>query len=257
MSTIYNKMLSTKDKPILSIIIPAYNEEAYIAPTLAAAFAATRRYEGESEIIVVDNNSTDQTRAIATASGAKVIFEAKNQIARARNAGAQAARGQCLVFVDADTLLEGDILDKVATNMADGKVIGGGAWTEPDLAGGSAWLFKYGVNMLLALGNVTVGPFLYCDREAFLRVGGFDETLYAAEEFSLARRLKEEARKQQKQWRIIKFHPGHRIITSSRKFGRFGGLGMALSNAHLLWNTQRKLRNKDECGFWYAQRKPK
>jgi glycosyltransferase involved in cell wall biosynthesis len=242
-------------KPLISIVIPAFNEAEFIADTLKSVFTAAADYAGQVETIVVDNNSTDNTGEIAASMGAKVVFEAENQIARARNVGARAANGDCLVFVDADTLIEGNILDKVATNLSSGQVIGGGAWVEPDSKGLGRLMFKYGVNYLLALRNVTVGPFLYCEREAFLRVGGFDEDLYAAEEFSLASRLKEEGKKYNKSWNIIKYDSSHRIVTSSRKFGRFGGLEMAVKNIHLLWQTDSKLRQKSECHFWYDVRK--
>jgi len=146
-------------------------------------------------------------------------------------------------------------LDKVEANLSSGRVIGGGAWVEPDSGWFGRLLFKYAINYTLALKNVTVGPFLYCDRAAFHRVGGFDEALYAAEEFSLARRLKEEGSKDHKIWKIIKYDKGHRVVTSSRKFEQFGGLEMAVQNAHLIWKPDQKIRQKDQCRFWYGTRK--
>ncbi|NOQ78330.1 MAG: glycosyltransferase, partial [Gammaproteobacteria bacterium] len=107
-------------KPSISVIIPAYNEEEFIEKTLKSVFSCVSEYVGHVEIIVVDNNSKDNTGEIAASMGAKVVFEPKNQIARARNAGAEQAMGDYLVFVDADTLLEGDILDKVSDNLSSG-----------------------------------------------------------------------------------------------------------------------------------------
>lgn len=247
---------STKSltKPTISVIIPAFNEEKYIEKTLKSVQSSAAEYDGPVEIIVVDNNSTDKTAQVAESMGVKVKFERRNQIARARNSGAENATGDYLVFVDADTLLEGDILNKVWLNLSSGEVIGGGAWVEPDSKGLAFFLFKYVFNYLLALKNVTVGPFLYCDRKAFRCVGGFDEALYAGEEFSLARLLKKEGEKTHKNWQIIKYDKAHRIITSSRRCGRFGVIGMALKNAHLLWNLKRKLKEKKECHFWYDDR---
>lgn len=251
-----NKWPSSIDRelPGISIVIPAYNEADYLELTLASAQAAAAVYGGPVEIIVVDNNSTDNTGDIARTLGATVVFEPKNQIARARNAGAAVASGDYLVFLDADTRLQGDILTKVAKNLATGQVIGGGAWIEPDSRGPGRLLFKYPVNFLLTLENVTVGPFLYCEREAFLKVGGFDEEFYAAEEFVLAKRMKAEGRKVNKAWKIIKHDKGHRVVTSSRRLGKFGGLEMALRNVHLLWKSGQKLRQKDQCSFWYRAR---
>ena len=165
---------SGRERASISVVIPAYNEANYLGGTLASVRAVADSYTVPVEVIVVDNNSSDETAGIAAAAGATVVFEPKNQIARARNAGAAAATGDYLVFVDADTRLEGDILTKVADNLGS-DAIGGGAWVEPDLTGPSRYLLRYQVNFVLMLKNVTLGPFLYCEREAFLRAGGFDE----------------------------------------------------------------------------------
>jgi glycosyltransferase involved in cell wall biosynthesis len=242
------------ENPAKSVVIPAFNEARFIAGTIRSVLDAKIRYKGSVEIIVVDNNSTDATGKIAGSLGATVVFEPINQIARARNAGARAATGDYLVFLDADTTLKGDIFDKVEANLSSGRVIGGGAWVEPDTGWLGRVLFKYAVNYALALKNVTVGPFLYCETNAFHRVGGFDEALYAAEEFSLARRLKAEGSKDYKIWKIIKYDRRHRVVTSSRKFEKFGGLEMAVGNAHLIWKPHQKLRQKDQCRFWYKAR---
>lgn len=249
--------VSAESKPLpkISIVIPAFNEAKLIATTLEAVFQARTAYQGEVEVIVVDNNSSDATGEIAASMGATVVFEPINQIARARNAGGKAASGDHLIFLDADTLIEGDILAKVARSLGSGQVIGGGAWVEPDSGWFSRLVFKYGINLILAMRNVTVGPFLYCDRRAFLEVGGFDEELYAAEEFSLAKRLKALGERTQKKWKIIRYDAGHRIVTSGRKFDKFGGLEMAARNAHLIWMPNRKLRQKNQCKFWYDVRK--
>ncbi|MEP6879988.1 MAG: glycosyltransferase, partial [Nitrosospira sp.] len=74
----------------LSIIIPAFNEERLIEPCLqsvSASLAANDRPGLTSEIIVVDNNSTDNTANLARQAGARVVFEPINQIGRARNTG--------------------------------------------------------------------------------------------------------------------------------------------------------------------------
>ncbi len=240
--------------PGISLVVPAYNEAAFIEETLRSAQRAARQYGGPVEIVVVDNNSTDATAEIAAAQGATVVFEPKNQIARARNAGAAVAKGEYLVFLDADTRIEGDVFCKIAANLASGRVIGGGAWVEPDSTGFGRWLFKYPVNFALSLAGVTVGPLLYCERESFLRIGGFDEEFYAAEEFVFARRMKAEGAKAHKAWKIIRHGKGHRVVTSHRRLGRFGGLEMAVRNAHLLFKTGTKLRQKEQCSFWYQAR---
>src|ERR1043166_7112013 len=78
----------------LSIIIPAFNEAKRITPCLQSVFAALKTKgspELETEVIVVDNNSSDATAELARKGGAQVVFEPVNQISRARNAGAKVA----------------------------------------------------------------------------------------------------------------------------------------------------------------------
>jgi glycosyltransferase involved in cell wall biosynthesis len=239
----------------ISIIIPAFNEAGYIETTLASVSRAICQYPGQVQVIVVDNNSTDATAEIARHFGAAVVFEPVNQIARARNAGAAVATGDYLIFIDADTSISGNILEKVSETLSSGKYIGGGAWVEPDSGWFPRLMFRYFINYPLSLKNVTVGPFLYCERAAFEKVGGFDESMYAAEEFSLAARLKKEGQKSSRTWKIIKHEKDHDIVTSSRKFSKFGGLEMIGHNAHLLWKPHEKLREKDHCAFWYKARK--
>lgn len=90
----------------LSVVVPAFNEERLLAGTLQhleAGIGVFERRGWASELIVCDNNSTDRTAEIARRAGARVVFEPVNQISRARNAGARAASGDWLIFVDADS----------------------------------------------------------------------------------------------------------------------------------------------------------
>ena len=75
----------------ISVIVPAFNEEKLLAQTLGHLKEAIRVFERlgcAAQLIVCDNNSTDQTSQIARDGGAEVVFEPINQIARARNTGA-------------------------------------------------------------------------------------------------------------------------------------------------------------------------
>lgn len=83
---------------MISIIIPAYNEERYLAATLEAIRAALGAI-AESEIIVADNESTDRTSEIAVRFGAKVVGEREHNIGRVRNTGAADASGELLIFI--------------------------------------------------------------------------------------------------------------------------------------------------------------
>ncbi|MET0261944.1 MAG: glycosyltransferase, partial [Rariglobus sp.] len=103
--------------PVVSIIIPAFNEEKLLETSLRAVTAAAdHAFTGAGlawELVVCDNNSTDRTAEIARAEGAKVVFEPFNQIGRARNTGAAAATGEWLLFIDADSHPSPELLTDV------------------------------------------------------------------------------------------------------------------------------------------------
>lgn len=93
-------------KADISVIIPAYNEERYVDKTLEYIERAKKVYKktgNKAEVIVINNNSSDETENIANEYGAKIVFVKENHIARAKNRGASYAEGKYLIFVDADT----------------------------------------------------------------------------------------------------------------------------------------------------------
>src|SRR5437899_1041905 len=119
----------------VSVIVPAYNEERLIGQTLEQlrrAMAAFGRAGWMSELIVCDNNSTDRTAELARQSGASVVFEPINQIARARNSGAAAASGDWLIFVDADSHPTPELFAEVAQQIQSGRCLAGGCTVKLD-----------------------------------------------------------------------------------------------------------------------------
>ena len=116
---------------MLSFIIPAYNEELELPPTIAAIRHAAENVGRPHEIIVVDDASTDGTVAVVRKAGAKLISIDRRHIAAARNAGARAAQGDILYFVDADTRINAKhIIDSLAFLRAG--YSGGSARVKPD-----------------------------------------------------------------------------------------------------------------------------
>ena len=84
-----------------SIVVPAYNEADYLDISLTSL--QQQDFDGSYEIIVVDNNSSDDTAAVATSFGVRVISEPQRGVCSARQRGAEAATGDVIVSVDADT----------------------------------------------------------------------------------------------------------------------------------------------------------
>ena len=159
----------------LSFIIPAFNEEKLLPETLKCIrqSASVLTDKGlEWEIVVCDNNSTDQTSIIARENGAKVVFEPKNQIARARNAGASIAKGQWFVFIDADSIPSPALFMDLAETIASGRVAGGGCVLE--MEGDIRWFYRFWLGMWNRMSQMmswAAGSFVY-RRAAGCRAGG-------------------------------------------------------------------------------------
>lgn len=105
-----------------SVVVPSYNEGAYIADTINSLRA--QRFRGAWEIVVVDNNCTDDTADIARGLGARVVAEPRQGVCNARQRGAEASRGEIIVSADADTIYPTDWLDNIdASFRADHRVV--------------------------------------------------------------------------------------------------------------------------------------
>src|SRR5258706_15787558 len=109
----------------ISFIIPAWNEESVLGPTLEALGIARRHLAGPSEVIVVDDDSPDRTAEIARQHGARVLGVQHRQISATRNAGARAAEGDLLIFIDADTIVTPEVVCTAVEAVRSGAVGGG------------------------------------------------------------------------------------------------------------------------------------
>src|SRR5512145_1706554 len=107
-------------RAVISFVVPAHNEELLLGRTLAAIHDAARRAERPYEIVVADDASTDRTATVAVEHGARVVPIVRRQIAAARNAGAAAAVGDILIFVDADTIVSPEVVAATLAALSDG-----------------------------------------------------------------------------------------------------------------------------------------
>ena len=200
---------------LYSVIIPAFNEENYLRPTVEAVKKAMAAINEPGELIVVDNNSTDRTAKIADELGCQVVFEKINQISRSRNAGGRKAVGRFLVFIDADTIIRPELLEATIANLDKGGCCGGGAMVEMDIELNGFWRgFVKFWNWLSAYRKIAAGSYVYCLKEGFEAVNGFSEKVFASEEIWFSRDLKKWGRKRQLKFMIIRNYP---VITSGRK----------------------------------------
>lgn len=238
----------------ISIVIPAFNEEALLGPSLVQVKSAAGvfiRQGWEVELIVCDNNSTDRTAEIARAAGARVVFEPVNQIARARNRGAAAATGDWLIFVDADSYPSAGLLGEVVEQIQSGRCLGGGTTVRMD---GKHWVAGFITrlwNCSSRMGRWLAGSFIFIEAATFRELGGFNNKYFAAEELDLSRRLKQRSRATGKAVVILHRHP---LVTSARKLRLYTLWDHLKLLVRVLFN-RRALTRRESCTLWYDGRR--
>jgi glycosyltransferase involved in cell wall biosynthesis len=239
----------------ISVVIPAYNEEKLIGSTLQSIAAAATAFVEKgwtTETIVCDNNSTDATAALARATGAKVVFEPVNQIGRARNTGAAAADGEWLIFVDADSRPTRELFSEVAGEIQSGRCLAGGCTVRMDersfLGDGGTGLW----NMISRIMRWSAGSFIFCERAAFGKIGGFNQDLFASEEIDLSKRLKKLARREGKKVVILHRHP---LLTSARKLSLYTPREYMRFFRNAIFHPRQTITSRDACKPWYDGRR--
>ena len=206
----------------LTIIIPAFNEEAYLPSTLdsiqTAATDLRSHANAEVDIIVVDNNSVDDTAAVAQSKGAKVVHEPVQGIARARNAGAGHADGDVLVFIDADVILPPSLLEEIHATMSAPVCVGGAVDVEyrPKRRFIRAYLGAW--RLLARLTGMAQGATQFCHKSVFDELGGYDEKVWIGEDADFYWALKRLARRT---GRTVRFIESPRVQASSRRFDKW------------------------------------
>ena len=239
----------------ISIVIPAFNEERLLAGTLAQVQAARQAFTAggvESELIVCDNNSTDRTAEIARAGGATVVFEPVNQIARARNRGAEVAVGDWLLFIDADSHPSAELFSDVVETIRSGRCLAGGVTIR--LEGNYRWanLVTAGWNWVSRRKRLLAGSFIFIDAAVFRTVGGFNNELFVTEELDLSARLRPVAKETGREVVILRRHP---LVTSARKIELYTGRDHLRLLWRMMWNRQAAFRDKEACHLWYDGRR--
>ncbi len=182
---------------LVSFIIPALNEETQIAQTLEAL----RRMQIPTcvrgmEIIVVDNSSIDRTAQLARDQGAIVVQVPAKSPSHARNAGARAAGGEWLAFVDADCRLAPNWLTVCGGELADDPRNVAAAAVMEMLGADRTWVERAAAQLAgggrgsvpMAVGWLPTANLLV-RRAAFDAVGGFDESLTTCEDCDLGYKL--------------------------------------------------------------------
>lgn len=217
-------------RPTISLIIPAYNEESYLPACLDAIM---RNVAGQAmEIIVVDNNSTDRTKAVIEGYPAVTyVFEPRKGITRARQAGFMASRGEIVAYVDADTHPPAGWIEQIWAEFGKRPNLAclSGPYSFYDLSGlrnmiSTGW-FVAARPLYEITGAMMVGGNFAIRRDVLEKMGGFDASIeFYGEDVDIAKRAKRHGK--------VLFSPRFVMPTSARRmkkegFARIAGIYFA------------------------------
>lgn len=242
-------------EPTVSVVIPAFNEQKLLPQTLSRLWLSLEQAgleRGQVELVVCDNASTDATADIAQRHGARVVTEAHRQIARARNTGARHARGRFLIFVDADTWPCAELIGEAVAALRSARVCGGGALVSARGMRCGLRMMIGGWNLVSRALNSACGAFVFCDAAAFRAVGGFDESLYAAEEIDLSWRLADYGRRTGQRFCLLRAHP---LETSMRKLELYQPWELLAMLVRGALNPTRAFKDRRFLDAWYDGRR--
>lgn len=238
-------------QPAIALIIPAYNEEALLPRLLRSVADARTRFDrvgGRLEVIVADNNSTDQTAEIARSHGCRVTRVERRVIAAARNGGARSATSQILAFVDADTRVHPDTFVRIAEIMSSGHCIAGASGWKFERTSPGLKATEVTTRLMLRIFKVD-GGVVFCERSAFDAVGGYDEDRDIGEDVEFLLRLRRLARGHAA---TMRFGIGTPATISTRKWDEHGDWHMFTM---AFWPLmQRRSFNAIVRDYWYRER---
>lgn len=192
----------------VGVVIPAKNEQQFIGRCVATVLAAGA--DVDLDLVVVDNESQDETVAIAAATGARVVHSDSTSIGEVRNVGAAAVRGDIIAYIDADCEAPiGWIHDALAA-FADTEVAAvAGHLDVPQDANWvqASWALPRREESKAK--RTVVGASFFVRRATFDRLGGFDPRLKTGEDTDIARRLLEHGVRIQPEPRCNVVHHGY------------------------------------------------
>ncbi len=243
----------------ISVVIPAYNEEAYL-PRLLDTIAETRGHyvhgERAVEVIVGDNDSTDRTAEVAEEYGCRVAHVEKRAIGAARNGGAAIARGEILLFVDSDKRVHPETLNAVDEAMATGKYVTGALGEKAErMSLGLFFTFMLAIPVDAIL-QLSTGP-VFCRREDYETVGGYSEELLYGEDIRFLKDLKALGRPRGQ--RFVRLNRV-KAISSSRKWDKRGDWDIFKIIFLHIWTFflprryRKAILHRFALDYWYEDR---
>ena len=226
----------------LSFVIPAFNEEAYLADCIASILDQTRSLAFSAEIIVVNNASTDRTAAVARSFPEVILVdEPRKGLPFARQAGFNASTGDLIANVDADSRLTPGWITEVLNTFADRPALAAlsGPFIYYELTPrelllvqafyATAWATYIVNRFVLRVGSMVQGGNFVLRRSALDAIGGFNLAVtFYGEDTDLARRLTDVGE--------VRFTFRLRMFSSARRLRKEGFLTVAARyTVNYLW----------------------
>jgi glycosyltransferase involved in cell wall biosynthesis len=232
----------------LTIVIPTYNEEKYIAQTLYAIASQSGTYK--VKIIIADAKSTDNTRLVASTNAFELGLNLEiidgGLPAVGRNAGAKLATTPYILFLDADvTFSHRQVIVQAVDELAfmDYQMVGTTPVYKGEFDIRASIMFglnKYVTWFLSKTEPFAIGGFTMVNRQVFNSLGGYDEKAKQSEDWLLSKKISP------KKFKLIP----ELITQDNRRFKRYGYFSMV----KLLYNNWRNRNNTkyfyEDQGYW-------
>lgn len=174
-----------KDNPLVSVIVTTKNSANFLQSCLESI--KTQSYKN-IELIVVDNNSTDDTREIAK-KYTRYFYLVGPERSAQRNLGAKKAKGEYLLFIDSDMILTSKVIERCVITMKNKNV--GGIIIPEESIGDGFWAKCKKLERSYYVGNEFIEAARFFSKQKFEILGGFDEHLTGPEDWDLSQRVKD------------------------------------------------------------------
>lgn len=241
----------------ISLVIPAYNEAEFLPQLLDTVDAARQCYRHGAaaiEVIVADNGSTDRTATIAADRGCAVEMVEERRIASARNGGACRAVGEILAFVDADMRIHVQTFNAIEDSLGTGRVVAGATGVRLERWSlGIALTYALFMTMVWTL-KMDTGV-VFCRREDFEAVDGYDERRFFAEDVQFLMDLRRLGRRRGQHLTRLR---SVKALASCRKFDIHGDWHYFTDFFRLMPLMLFSPRSVNEFSerYWYGDQRP-
>ena len=240
----------------LSLVIPAHNEERFLPRLLDSVDVARERWRrgpGAMEVVVVDNVSSDRTAAIAVQRRCRVVEVEERRIAAVRNGGAAVAGGDILCFVDADSEVHPETFNAIEDSLATGRFVAGATGVRME-----RWSLGIAVTWAIFMPMVWLTRMdtgvVFCRKEDFVAIGGYDERRFFAEDVQLLWDLRRIGRKRKQ--RLTRLRTV-KALGSTRKFDLHGDWHYLSDLFRLvpkmLWSPKASSEYANK--YWYGEQR--